>query len=553
MANVLTSKSLGAPDIERVVRDGKIDPQMLMSVLRFFLAEADMNRRQTYNDANSINTQVVYLDEIVQSVTVVGDGGITYINGGSIQTGTVDADIFTSDYTYTKNLHVGDIVVDESGNYVSGSGLYADTSGRVVVNNIEIVGLEGGGIETYYSSTAPGSANTGDLWYDTSNFRLNRYNGSSWTAVSDVTQYKTSYATSYVGSVPAANVAGWAYPGETTKIDGGVLKTGTVQADTVISTWIYAGKIAAAQILAGELNTGVLYTGELTANQITTGTLDCGTLTVTNLNASSITVGILSVDRIASGSLGTVKIADNAINEVYDYKALGANIAGRPLNYIRNNPSNLSGTWMDLTDIGYTNNTTSNRVLKTYHAYVTSTSYSVVDGQTGSGASPFYIYSTGTSGIIYIGRNDQNFDIGSSITGKILVIRHDDSGTTQLLTNSILQSGDIIILPSMIGSITTASYLGYTCTKITLNCNVKTSEYWLEFPTTFHAFTISDFDYGKLDSKNIFLYASCHTPVAVMDTVADTNQEIIITSANANTTSTYAIMAIDKRMWKVKK
>ena len=60
--------------------------------------------------------------------------------------------------------------------------------------------------------------------------------------------------------------------GQTT-IDGANLKTGTVVADTVRSSWVYAGSINANQITAGTLNTGVIYTGSINANQITAGTI----------------------------------------------------------------------------------------------------------------------------------------------------------------------------------------------------------------------------------------------------------------------------------------
>ena len=65
-----------------------------------------------------------------------------------------------------------------------------------------------------------------------------------------------------------------------TTINGARLTAGTVVADTVRSSWVYAGNIS--------------------ANQINTGTLNANNISVINLNADNITAGTITATRIAS-------------------------------------------------------------------------------------------------------------------------------------------------------------------------------------------------------------------------------------------------------------
>ena len=85
--------------------------------------------------------------------------------------------------------------------------------------------------------------------------------------------------------------------GNTTTINGGVIKTNTIEAQA---------------IKAGELRAGVAYVGSIDAGQITAGSISSSRLTSTSLNADNITSGTIASGRITTTSISAAKI--NATN-----------------------------------------------------------------------------------------------------------------------------------------------------------------------------------------------------------------------------------------------
>jgi hypothetical protein len=88
-------------------------------------------------------------------------------------------------------------------------------------------------------------------------------------------------------------------PGNTTTINGGLIKTNTIDAQT---------------IKAGTLRSGVIYAGDIDATNIKTGTLSADRITTTSLNADNLKSGTISADRIKTESLSAAKINADNIN-----------------------------------------------------------------------------------------------------------------------------------------------------------------------------------------------------------------------------------------------
>ena len=99
------------------------------------------------------------------------------------------------------------------------------------------------------------------------------------------------------GAVEAINEI--ADPGNTTTINGGVIKTNTLSALT---------------IKAGSLRSDVVYTGTLNASQITAGSISADRISSTSLNASNLTSGTIASGRITTDSISAAKVNATNIN-----------------------------------------------------------------------------------------------------------------------------------------------------------------------------------------------------------------------------------------------
>lgn len=88
-------------------------------------------------------------------------------------------------------------------------------------------------------------------------------------------------------------------PGNTTTINGGAIKTNTIDAQT---------------IKAGTLRSGVIYAGDIDATNIKTGTLSADIITTTSLNADNLKAGTIKSERITTDSIKSAKINADNIN-----------------------------------------------------------------------------------------------------------------------------------------------------------------------------------------------------------------------------------------------
>jgi hypothetical protein len=123
-------------------------------------------------------------------------------------------------------------------------------------------------------------------------------NGAQGTANTAITRINAGDITiTRSGAVEAINEI--ADPGNTTTINGGVIKTNTLSALT---------------IKAGSLRSDVVYTGTLDASQINAGSIAAARLTSTSLNADNITSGTIASGRITTNSISAAKIDATNIN-----------------------------------------------------------------------------------------------------------------------------------------------------------------------------------------------------------------------------------------------
>lgn len=104
--------------------------------------------------------------------------------------------------------------------------------------------------DTYRQSTAPSSPKAGDIWIDTTNNKVKRYSGSSWQAA-------------------------------------------TIEAESVVAGWIYAGDIVATQITTGVLN----------ANRI-------------NLNGTFLSVNGSGELEITNDAIDVTQLANDVVTDI---------------------------------------------------------------------------------------------------------------------------------------------------------------------------------------------------------------------------------------------
>jgi hypothetical protein len=106
-------------------------------------------------------------------------------------------------------------------------------------------------------------------------------------------------------------------PGNTTTINGGLIKTNTIDAQTIKagtlrSGVIYAGDIDATNIKTGSLKADIISSTSLNATNIKAGTLDADLIEVKNLSATKISAGTLTGSTVQTGASGRrVRLSSN--------------------------------------------------------------------------------------------------------------------------------------------------------------------------------------------------------------------------------------------------
>lgn len=120
--------------------------------------------------------------------------------------------------------------------------------------------------------------------------------------------------------------------GNTTTINGGAIKTNTIEAQA---------------IKAGELRAGVAYVGSINASQITAGAISADRLSTTSLNASNLTSGSISAARISTTALDAGNITSGTLTgRVVQTASTGQRIAldnNEDAILVYNGNGNLSG------------------------------------------------------------------------------------------------------------------------------------------------------------------------------------------------------------------
>lgn len=167
-----------------------------------------------------------------------------------------------------------------------------------------------GKVITFYSTTTPTAEAIGDLWYNSSNNLLKRWNGSAWLDVSN-NYTNTNQLTDGAGLGTTAvwnNVSGSGKPQDNATVGA---PSGTLVAGTLAETISYkvnAAIDAVGKITSTSITDGFITTPMLGANQVT-----AGKISVSQLDAITATIGTL---RTATSGART-EISDNVI-KVYD-------------------------------------------------------------------------------------------------------------------------------------------------------------------------------------------------------------------------------------------
>lgn len=205
---------------------------------------------------------------------IVGSGGVTITSdagGGTPSTGI----ILSTSSLQLRKAGVPTITLDGTTGVVTAASIVLTTDAASTVNmslgSITIGGTASVGgttasalIQTFYQSSAPTASHTGDMWVDSDDLRVYRWNGSNWTTQT-VANLNTTFAQD---AIPTS------------------LNTGDFWVDTNDGNKLYrAASIGANEIKAGEwvavidaINAGGYVTVDASNN-------------ITNIDTTGITVG----------------------------------------------------------------------------------------------------------------------------------------------------------------------------------------------------------------------------------------------------------------------
>lgn len=195
---------------------------------------------------------------------------------------------------------------------------------------------------TYIQITAPSSGMlNGDLWLDSDdNYRIYRYNGSSWVVTDGSLKLGQEYDSVKIDS-NGLTVNGGASVGNASirlnSTDGfSIYKSGVknVGIDTSGNAF-FTGKITASDLLLGgtsvlnSLKTKIIgnYLENINANTINTGTLNASNVSVINLSASNITSGTLTGRTVQTAASNKRVVLNGTDNSVDFYNSGGTKVA----------------------------------------------------------------------------------------------------------------------------------------------------------------------------------------------------------------------------------
>jgi hypothetical protein len=130
-------------------------------------------------------------------------------------------------------------------------------------------------------------------------------------------------------------------PGNTTTINGGLIKTNTIDAQTIKagtlrSGVVYAGEINADKITTGSLKADIIRSTSLNATNIKAGTLDADLIEVKNLTATKVSSGTLTGSTVQTSNSGRRARLSSSTNSLEITNSAG-NVTGRVYTYNTNN------------------------------------------------------------------------------------------------------------------------------------------------------------------------------------------------------------------------
>jgi hypothetical protein len=179
--------------------------------------------------------------------------------------------------TFRIDAATGAVSIGEYLGKQEAAGLYLGQSNAATTYSTKV---EAGAIELKATNAATSAAGA----QGTANTAITRINAG------DITITKS-------GAVAAINEG--VDPGNTTTINGGLIKTNTIDAQT---------------IKAGTLRSGVIYAGDIDATNIKTGTLSADIISTTSLDATNLKAGTIKSERITTDSIKSAKINADNIN-----------------------------------------------------------------------------------------------------------------------------------------------------------------------------------------------------------------------------------------------
>ena len=168
---------------------------------------------------------------------------------------------------------------------------------------------------------------TGDVWSNTTDGKMYRWNGSAWVA-----------------SIPAVDITGNLTSAQIASLDVAKLSGKIGSYSTLFSGQIVAGDIATGAVTAGKVAAGSITSNELAANSVTAAKILAGEVQATHLAASSVTAGKLAANSVSASnmqagsitaangaiadlSVNTIKIANGAISATYSASSSGSSVA----------------------------------------------------------------------------------------------------------------------------------------------------------------------------------------------------------------------------------
>lgn len=179
-------------------------------------------------------------------------------------------------------------------------------------------------------TTAQMNANTrrvtGDVWSNTTDGKMYRWNGSAWVSTIPAVDITGNLTSDQIASLNVAKLSG---------------KIGSYS--TLFSGQIVAGDIATGAITSGKIAAGSITSNELAANSVTANKILAGEIQSTHLAASSVTAGKLAANSVSAAnmqagsitaangaianlSVGTLQIANGAISGTFSTQTTGSSV-----------------------------------------------------------------------------------------------------------------------------------------------------------------------------------------------------------------------------------